>query len=101
MSEVNRQLSRVPRSYHPKLILRQLPTLRELDTLCESAYSCIDGVAFFLKPLALVPKILEWHGEGLDEFVVFQLGFRILIFRQRHVYHDMYHAQIGIAEAGI
>lgn len=79
----------------------QFPASRNLHPLRQCAHPSINRIALLLQLLALGVEVFERSGEDFDEFVVFELGFEALIFREGEVDVDMDHVEVGIAEAGV
>ncbi len=74
---------------------------RDLQPLRQRAHPGVDGETFLLQRLTSRVQLPQRHHEHLDELVLFELRFRSLVFRPRHVNLDGDHAEVRVAESGV
>lgn len=77
------------------------PFPRQLNALCYCPDARINRVPLVLELHNPIKQRPKWDGKTLDKLVVFELRFRILVLRERHVDADMDHVEIGVTESGV
>jgi hypothetical protein len=83
------------------MIKLQLEALGDLDAFGKSGDSRINGTAFSLQALALVPELRHGDMEDLDVLVILQLRHGVLVLGKAHVNGHVDHAHVGVAKAGV
>lgn len=79
----------------------KLELFGDFDTLGQVCYSGVDGVALCLEFDAFLPEVDQADVEDFDEFVLFQLGFQVLVGWQAHVHAHVDHLEVGVAKAWV
>lgn len=79
----------------------QPPSLCELYPFRQCAHSCVDNVSLLRESDAFIIEIFKRNRKCLYELVLFELRLWVLVLRPRHVYRDVNHSEVGIAETWI
>lgn len=66
--------------------------LGQLDPLSESAHPRINGTALGLETLTFLPELRQRHDEDLDELVLLERRFGVLVLGEGHVDGEVDHA---------